>query len=130
MIGLPLLLTILNSFAFAGSSNPAENFQEGPGSLPAVMVLVISLVLLALGSALVTFHYCRKEEEEHDIIDEVDESKKKNLDAVEDYDQLTYDKMDHGDEEWAVKTTKVATEEVDENSYAYDIGEESGNYVV
>ena len=25
---------------------------------------------------------------------------------------------------------QVATEEVDENSYAYDIGEESGNYVV
>ena len=68
---------------------------------------------------------------------------------VEDYDQLTYDKMDDGDEEWAVKTTnptkkvfsikmammvmmlQVATVEVDENFYTYDIGEEeSGSYVV
>ena len=68
---------------------------------------------------------------------------------VEDYDQLTYDKMDDGDEEWAVKTTnptkkvfsikmammvmmlQVATVEVDENFYMYDIGEEeSGSYVV
>ena len=58
--------------------------------------------------------------------------------------------MDDGDELWAVKTTKsvkevismerkmemsmmvlqVATVEVDENSYMYDIGEESGSYVV
>ena len=68
---------------------------------------------------------------------------------VEDYDQLTYDKMDDGDEEWAVKTTnptkkvfsikmammvmmlQVATVEEDENFYTYDIGEEeSGSYVV
>ena len=58
--------------------------------------------------------------------------------------------MDDGDELWAAKTTKsvkevismerkmemsmmvlqVATVEVDENSYMYDIGEESGSYVV
>merc|ERR1719507_248289 len=123
---LLLLLTTLKGFANAGTTNPTEKVQEGPGSLPAVMVLVISLVLLTLGSALVTFHYCRKgeEEEEEDTGDEADESKKEKLDDVEDYDQLTYDKMDDGDELWAVKTTKsakeVATVEVDENSYMDD----------
>merc|ERR1712210_294554 len=130
-----LLLIPLKSFANAGTTNPTENVQRGSGSLPAVLVLVISLMLLTLGSALVTFHYCRKgEEEEDDSSNEADESKKEKLDDVEDYDQLTYDKMDDGDEEWAVKTTKptkeVATVEVDENSYMYDIGEESGSYVV
>merc|ERR1712037_672883 len=91
-------------------------------------------MLLTLGSALVTFHYCRKGEEEDDSSNEADESKKEKLDDVEDYDQLTYDKMDDGAELWAVKTTKsvkeVATVEVDENSYMYDIREESGSYVV
>ena len=36
-----------------------EVVLSSPGSLPAVLVLVISLMLLTLGSALVTFHYCR-----------------------------------------------------------------------
>jgi len=105
LLHILLLLSALKSFANAGSTNPAENFQNfqnGPGSLPAVMVLVVSLVLLALGSALVTFHYCRREAEEHDINDETDESKTKKLDNVEYYDQLTYDKMDDGDGSYVV----------------------------
>jgi len=134
LFSLLLLFTLLKSFASAGTTNPTDNVQKGPGSLPAVIVLVISLVLLIFGSVLVTFHYCRKreeeKEEEEDTFNESwDVGKKEKLDNVENYDELDYDKMD---EEWVVKKTKsvekvVTVEKVDENSYTYV--EESGTYV-